>query len=87
MAQDLAARDIVVTIINPGVVDTKGVLDLKPGDPVPDVFKPLIPLIESGELQLMRPAESAAAMAGVIDELTAEDAGRFINFDGSELAW
>ena len=87
MAQDLAPRDIIVTIINPGSVDTKGVLDLKPGDPVPDVFKPLIPLIESGELDLMRPAQSAAAMAIWIDRLGPEDSGRFINFDGSEMAW
>jgi NAD(P)-dependent dehydrogenase (short-subunit alcohol dehydrogenase family) len=87
MAQDLAPRDIIVTIINPGIVDTKGVLDLKPGDPVPDVFKPLIPLIESGELDLMRPAQSAAAMAIWIDRLGPEDSGRFINFDGSEMAW
>jgi len=87
MAQDLAARGIIVTIVNPGVVDTKGVLDLKPGDPVPDVFKPLIPLIQSGELDLMRPAQSAAAMATLIDSLGPEHSGRFINFDGSDVAW
>lgn len=87
MAQDLAPREIIVTVINPGVVDTKGVLDLKPGDPVPDVFKPLIPLIESGELDLMRPAESAAAMAVLIERLGPDDSGSFLNVDGTVMSW
>ncbi len=87
MAMDLAPRGIIVALINPGLVDTKGLLDLKPGDPVPEVFKPLLPLIESGDLELSRPAESAAAMATIIDGLGSEDAGKFIDVDGQILPW
>lgn len=87
LAMDLAPRDITVGLLNPGIVDTKGVLDLKPGDPVPKVFQPLMPLIESGELQLIRPAESVTGMAKLIDDLDAESAGRFWNVDGQELPW
>lgn len=87
LAMDLAPRGITVGLLNPGIVDTKGVLDLKPGDPVPKVFQPLMPLIESGELKLIRPAESVAGMATLIAELGPESAGRFWNVDGQELPW
>ncbi len=87
MAMDLAGRGITVGLINPGLVDTKGVLDLKPGDPVPEVFKPLMPLIESGQLPLIRPAESVAGMIELIGNLNAEQAGKFLNYDGTELPW
>jgi NAD(P)-dependent dehydrogenase (short-subunit alcohol dehydrogenase family) len=87
LAIDLAPVGITVGLLNPGIVDTKGVLDLKPGDPVPEVFKPLLPLIESGELELIRPAESVAAMAALIETLGPDRAGRFWNVDGQELPW
>ena len=87
LAMDLGPRGITVGLLNPGIVDTKGVLDLKPGDPVPKVFQPLMPLIESGELKLIRPAESVARMATLIDELDQASAGRFWNVDGQELPW
>jgi len=87
LALNLQASGIIVGLINPGLVDTRGILDRKPGDPVPDVFKPLLPLIESGEMQLMRPAESVDAMIGLISNLSAEDAGQFLNYDGTVLPW
>ena len=87
MAIDLAPRGIIVALVNPGLVDTKGVLDLKPGEPVPDVSKPLMPLIESGAMEMLRPAESAAALANIIAALTPNDAGRFIDVDGQEIPW
>ncbi|MDJ0928631.1 MAG: SDR family oxidoreductase [Gammaproteobacteria bacterium] len=87
LSMDLAPKGITVGLLNPGIVDTMGVLDLKPGDPVPDVFKPLMPLIQSGQLKLIRPSESVAGMAQLIDGLTPERAGRFFNVDGQELPW
>ena len=87
LALDLAPRGITVGLLNPGLVDTRGILDLKPGDPVPEVFKPLLPLIESGELQLIRPAVSVAAMIRLIEELSPAQAGQFINYDGATLPW
>jgi len=87
LALDVADLGITVGLINPGLVDTRGILDLQPGDPVPEVFKPLLPLIESGQLELMRPTESVAAMVGLIGTLTPEKSGQFLNFDGSVLPW
>lgn len=87
LAADLAPRGILVGLLNPGIVDTKGVLDRKPGEPVPEVYKPLMAMIERGELQLISPPESVRAMIGLIDGLTPERAGRFYNYDGTELPW
>jgi NAD(P)-dependent dehydrogenase (short-subunit alcohol dehydrogenase family) len=87
LALDLAERNVIVGLINPGLVDTRGVLDLQPGDAVPEVFKPLLPLIESGQLELMRPVESVAAMVGLIGTLSVDQSGQFLNFDGTVLPW
>ncbi len=87
LAIDLAPRGIIVGLLNPGMVDTKGLLDLKPGDPVPEVFVPLLSQIESGALKLARPADAVAKVAKLIDSLDAEKAGRFWDVDGQELPW
>jgi NAD(P)-dependent dehydrogenase (short-subunit alcohol dehydrogenase family) len=87
LALDVADRGIMIGLINPGLVDTRGLLDLKPGDPVPEVFKPLMPLIQSGQMKLMRPAESVEDMIEVIDALSAENSGKFIDHDGAILPW
>jgi hypothetical protein len=42
-------------------------------------------LIESGQLHPIRPAESVAGRRSIIENLTAEQAGRFINYDGAEI--
>jgi len=87
LAMDLADRGIIVGLINPGLVDTRGVLDLKPGEPAPEIFRPLMPLVRSGQIELIRPAESVAAMIGLIDELMPGQSGAFINYDGATLPW
>jgi NAD(P)-dependent dehydrogenase (short-subunit alcohol dehydrogenase family) len=87
VALDVAPRGIVVGLVNPGLVDTRGVLQLKPGDPVPDEFVPVMPLVRSGVLTLITPAESVSAMIRLIDGLTPEQSGRFLNYDGQPLPW
>lgn len=87
VALDLAGRGIVVGLVNPGLVDTRGVMKLKPGDPVPDEFAPVMPLVRSGVLKLITPEESVGAMIRLIDGLTPEQSGRFLNYDGQPLPW
>ena len=58
LALDLADRGVRVALLNPGLVDTRGVMALKPGDPVPEEFKNLMPAIRSGQLVLITPEES-----------------------------
>ena len=83
----LAGQGITVGLINPGLVDTRGILDLKPGDPVPEQFKPVMPLIEQGIIKLQTPTEAVADMRVRIDALSTEDPGRFLNYDGREMPW
>ena len=83
----LAEQGIAVMLVNPGLVDTQGVLDRKPGDPVPEAFVPLLPLIESGQLNLIRPSESVRGMRQLIAKMQPEDNTRFINYDGAEMPW
>ena len=35
----------------------------------------------------LEPAESASGLLAVIDGLTPGDSGRFLRYDGSEVAW
>ena len=83
----MKARGIIVALVNPGLVDTRGLLALKPGDPVPDEFAPLMPLIRNGTVKLTSPAVSVKAMIELVEHITPEQAGVFLNYDGKELPW
>ncbi len=87
LAIDLKPRGITVLIVNPGLVDTRGLMNRKPGDPVPEEFAAVMPAIESGALKLMTPTESVTGMLALLDRATPELSGRFVNFDGSPLPW
>jgi len=83
----LASEGIRVMLINPGVVDTRGVLDLGPDDPVPKEFRDIMPLVRQGIIPLQRPEDAVADMLERIDALSDADVARFLNADGQELPW
>jgi NAD(P)-dependent dehydrogenase (short-subunit alcohol dehydrogenase family) len=87
LALELAPRGVRVGLINPGLVDTRGILKLKPGDPVPDDFAALMPLIRAERIKLSTPEESVAGMLRLIDGLSVEQSGKLLNFDGQALPW
>jgi len=87
VALDVAPRGILVALVNPGLVDTRGIMKLKPGDPVPDEFVPVMPLIRSGALTLITPAESVTAMIGLVERLQPAQSGTFLNYDGTAMPW
>jgi NAD(P)-dependent dehydrogenase (short-subunit alcohol dehydrogenase family) len=87
LALDVAARGIIVGLINPGLVDTRGVLALKPGEAPPEEFAALMPLIRAGKIQLITPQASVSAMLKLIDGLTPPQSGTFLNYDGQTLPW
>lgn len=87
LALDVAKRGVLVGLINPGLVDTRGVLKLKPGDEPPEEFAALMPLIRSGRMKLITPEESVTAMVRLIDGLTPAQSGTFLNYDGQTLPW
>jgi NAD(P)-dependent dehydrogenase (short-subunit alcohol dehydrogenase family) len=83
----LAGQGIRVALINPGVVDTRGVLDIGPDDPVPKEFRDIMPLVRQGIIELQRPEDAVADMLERIDTMTDDDVARFLNADGQELPW
>lgn len=83
----LAGEGIRVALINPGVVDTRGVLDIGPDDPVPKEFRDIMPLVRQGIIELQRPADAVTDMLERIDALSDADVARFLNADGQELPW
>ncbi len=87
MATDLASRGVRIALLNPGLVDTRGVMALKPGDPVPEEFKNLMPAIRSGQLVLITPEESVRGMIQRISELRPEQSGIFQSYDGKIVPW
>jgi len=41
---ELKSENIMVSLINPGLVDTRGFLDLKLGDPIPEHLTKIVPI-------------------------------------------
>jgi NADP-dependent 3-hydroxy acid dehydrogenase YdfG len=82
-----AYRASKAALHNPGLVDTRGLLDLAPDDPGPPDLAHLVKLVRAGLVPLIRPAESVAGMRVLIDEWTLERTGQFVNYDGQALPW
>ena len=87
LALDLAAENIIVGLLNPGLVDTRGLAKIGPDDPVPEDFVQILKLLRSGVLTLITPEESVTAMIKLIDELSPEQSGIFLNYNGETLPW
>lgn len=87
VALDVADEGILVGLINPGLVDTRGFADIGPDDPVPEDFKQVVKLLRSGALTLSTPEESVGKMIVLIDNLSAEQSGVFLSADGQKMPW
>lgn len=84
---ELSSQDIVVGLINPGLVDTRGFAQIGPDDPVPEDYAQVIKLIRSGALELTTPQEAVKRMIGLIDSLSREQSGQFLSAEGQALPW
>ena len=87
LALDVAGRGVIVGLVNPGLVDTRGVMKLKPGEAPPEEFAALMPAIRAGKIKLITPQESVTSMLALIDGLTPAQSGVFLNYDGKTLPW
>jgi NAD(P)-dependent dehydrogenase (short-subunit alcohol dehydrogenase family) len=87
LALDLAPRGIRVGLVNPGLADTRGLLDLGPDDAPPPDMAPVVALVRAGVISMITAAEAVRGMIRVIDGLDASSAGKFINYDGTALPW
>lgn len=87
LSLDLKARGIIVGIVNPGLTDTRGLLDLAPDDPGPEDLRHVVKLVRAGVIPLLRASESVPAMMRLIDAWTLAKTGEFLNYDGQPLPW
>lgn len=89
---ELMSENIMVSLINPGLVDTRGFLDLKPEDPIPEEFTKIVPealirMIQEGKIPMITTYESVTKMMSYIEELTIETKPLFVNCDGTPMPW
>jgi len=85
---DLADEGIVVGLINPGLVDTRGFSDMLSGkQATPPQFMQIVTLLKAGVIQLSTPEEAVTQMRTLIENLSAEQSGVFLNADGTPLPW
>lgn len=87
LALELAPRGIRVGLVNPGLADTRGLLDLGPDDQPPEDMAPILALVRAGVIRLITAAEAVRGMIGVIDRLDEASAGTFRNYDGTPIPW
>jgi NAD(P)-dependent dehydrogenase (short-subunit alcohol dehydrogenase family) len=87
LALELVDEGIIVGLLNPGLVDTRGLAAIGPDDPVPEDFQQIVSLIRAGVIELIPPQESVAAMIKLIDGMTIQDSGVFLNYDGKTMPW
>jgi len=89
---ELASENIIVSLINPGLVDTRGFLDLKPDDPIPEELTKMVPeilirMIQEGKIPMITTYESVTQMMSYIDDLTTDTKPLFVNCDGTPMPW
>ena len=86
-ALDMRDKDVLVVLINPGLVDTRGLLDLGPDDPVPEDFQQIVKLIRAGAINMITKTESVSQMLVRIEEIDVEQSAVVLNYDGEILPW
>ena len=89
---ELKPAKIMVSLINPGLVDTRGFLDLQPGEPIPERLSKIVPIelikmIQEGKIPMITTLESVTQMIHYIDYLTVENQQLFVNCDGTPMPW
>jgi len=87
LSLDLSSRGLIVGLVNPGLVDTRGLLDLAADDPGPPDLEHLVKLVRAGVVPLIRAAASVSGMRALIDAWTLEQSGQFLNYDAQPLPW
>ncbi len=80
LAIEVAERGVIVGIIGPGSIDTEGYLDEDPETLPKDVRS----RIESGRII---PLDTFGSIASVIDDLTLEDSGVLLDWNGEVIPW
>jgi len=88
----LKEENILVSLINPGLVDTRGFLDLNLDEPIPKKFASMVPktffqMLRDGRYKMITTHESVEKMIRYIDDLSVESESFFVNNDGTPMPW
>ena len=88
----LKEENIHVSLINPGLVDTRGFLDLNLDEPIPKKFTSMVPetffqMLRDGRYKMITTHESVEKMIRYIDDLSVESESFFVNNDGTPMPW
>ena len=88
----LKEENIHVSLINPGLVDTRGFLDLNLDEPIPKKFTSMVPktffqMLRDGRYKMITTHESVEKMIRYIDGLSVESESFFVNNDGTPMPW
>tara|TARA_B100000401_G_scaffold415876_1_gene337786 strand:+ start:492 stop:1283 length:792 start_codon:yes stop_codon:yes gene_type:complete len=88
----LKEENILVSLINPGLVDTRGFLDLNLDEPIPKKFTSMVPktffqMLRDGRYKMITTHESVGKMIRYIDDLSLESESFFVNNDGTPMPW
>ena len=89
---EMLPENVIVSLINPGLVDTRGFLELKPDDPIPKELSKMVPetlirMIQEGKIPMITTFESVMKMLSYIDKLTIDTEPLFVNSDGTPMPW
>lgn len=83
MSFEVADRGVIIGLIHPGMVDTRGFLDADP-ETLPDRVREALPEIRE---TFLRPGESVDLMITMIEGLTPDKSGVFYDVHGEILPW
>lgn len=83
----LRDEGITVGLLEPGVVDTQGFRDVRPGEPAPYGLDHVVELVRQGKLTLADPADAVKGLRLLIAGMTPDDGGILTRVDGAILPW
>ena len=84
---NLGPEGITVGLLEPGVVDTQGFADVKPGEPAPHGLDVVVEMVQSGQMKMASPADAVKGLRARIAAMTPADGGVSTEIDGSTIPW
>ena len=84
---NLAPQGLTIGLLEPGMTDTQGFMDLPEGAPAPHGLERVMELIRAGKLVMTTPEESVTQLRRAIAEMTPETGGRLVHVSGKTLPW
>ena len=85
MSRDVAERGVIVGLINPGLVDTQGLMEVDLAT-IPEAMRGPVRSMRNNA-HMKSPREAVEKLVPLIDGLTLETSGVFYNISGEIIPW